>query len=118
MMRRRLLALLLVVSLLAQFVSAAYTDASSSRWSSWHRAYITGYDLTGLTATGVLTRPGVCAVDPYTIPLHAAVQIKHVGSCVALDTGSAVIGWHVDVWVPTEDDASAITGTQLVRYHR
>jgi 3D (Asp-Asp-Asp) domain-containing protein len=74
------------------------------------QVWVTGYDLYGATATGVPTGPGICAVDPYTIPLGTHVAIAGVGRCVAADTGPAVTGAHIDVWVPDYQSAVNLTG--------
>lgn len=74
------------------------------------QVWITGYTDEGLTATGMQAGPGICAVDPSYIAMGTRIVIEGVGACLAEDTGSAVIGPHVDVWVPTDAEANAITG--------
>jgi len=74
------------------------------------QVWVTGYDLTGTTATGGAAGPGVCAVDPAVIPLGTRLIIDRVGSCVAADTGSAIVGAHIDVWVPDARTAYNLTG--------
>ena len=60
----------------------------------------------GKTRLGTMTRPGVAATDPTYIPLGSEVMIEGVdGVFVAEDTGSGVSGYHVDVWMPTYEDA-------------
>ncbi len=44
-----------------------------------------------LSATGVRLHDGHCAVDPNIIPYGSVVDIKGVGTFLAVDTGSAVI---------------------------
>jgi 3D (Asp-Asp-Asp) domain-containing protein len=61
----------------------------------------TAYSLTGNTASGLPTAQGVCAVDPSVIPLGTRFSVPGYGSCVAADTGSAIIGDRIDVWLPT-----------------
>jgi 3D (Asp-Asp-Asp) domain-containing protein/peptidoglycan hydrolase CwlO-like protein len=61
----------------------------------------TAYSLPGNTASGLPTGQGVCAVDPSVIPLGTRFDIPGYGSCVAADTGSAIIGDRIDVWLPT-----------------
>jgi 3D (Asp-Asp-Asp) domain-containing protein len=61
----------------------------------------TAYSLTGNTASGLPTARGVCAVDPSVIPLGTRFDVPGYGSCVAADTGSAIIGDRIDVWLPT-----------------
>jgi 3D (Asp-Asp-Asp) domain-containing protein len=74
------------------------------------QVWVTGYDLYGVTATGVSAGPGICAVDPTTIPLGTHIAIAGVGTCVAADTGPAVVGAHIDVWVPDYQSAVNLTG--------
>ena len=62
----------------------------------------TAYALTGTTATGLPVGPGICATDPRVIPLGTRFDVPGYGSCLAADTGSAIIGDRIDVWVPSE----------------
>jgi 3D (Asp-Asp-Asp) domain-containing protein/peptidoglycan hydrolase CwlO-like protein len=66
----------------------------------------TAYDLPGTTATGVPVGPGIVAVDPNVIPLGTRMTIPGYGEGVAADTGSAIIGNRIDVWVPSGAAAS------------
>ncbi len=79
------------------------------------QVWVTGYDLAGTTATGVPAGPGICAVDPDFIPLGTQVNLAGVGRCYAADTGSAVLGAHVDVWVPDYQAALNVTGWYTAR---
>ena len=67
----------------------------------------TAYSGGGTTATGIPVGWGVVAVDPSVIPLGTRMTIPGYGEGVAADTGSAVIGAMIDVWVPTEAQADA-----------
>ena len=67
----------------------------------------TAYDLPGSTATGVPVGPGIVAVDPNVIPLGTRMTIPGYGEGVAADTGSAIVGNRIDVWVPDGAAASA-----------
>ena len=60
----------------------------------------TSYCLSGTTATGTRVAPGTIAVDPRLIPLRARLWVQGYGVGRALDTGSAIIGKHIDVWLP------------------
>lgn len=51
------------------------------------------------TASGIWPYEGVVAVDPHLIPLGSVVWIDGLGSFLAADTGAAVRGSHVDVYV-------------------
>lgn len=66
---------------------------------------MTAYTLRGNTATGLPTSWGIVAVDPNVIPLGTKMTIPGYGDAIAADTGSAVRGATIDVWVP--DNAAA-----------
>jgi uncharacterized protein YabE (DUF348 family) len=51
----------------------------------------------GRTYTGEQMRTGIVAVDPRTIPLHSKLYIPGYGYGDALDTGSAILGRHIDL---------------------
>ena len=63
----------------------------------------------GTTATGVNLRanPGakVIAVDPNVIPLGTKVHVEGYGYAVAADTGSAIKGNKIDVFLPSKSAA-------------
>ena len=61
---------------------------------------VTAYVLRGRTATGLPTSWGIVAVDPNVIPLGTKLTIPGYGEGIAADTGSAVRGATIDVWVP------------------
>jgi 3D (Asp-Asp-Asp) domain-containing protein len=67
------------------------------------------------TATGTTVRWGVVSVDPRFIPLGSELEIEGFGGrFVAEDTGGAVRGAHVDVWLP-DLDSSLRFGAQYRR---
>lgn len=66
-------------------VSTAYTADSASATP------------TGRTATGIMARYGVVAVDPHVIPLGSQVFIPGYGTAIAADTGGAIIGNRIDL---------------------
>ncbi len=59
------------------------------------------YALTGRTASGRYTAPGIVAVDPRVIPLGSKLYIPGYGWGVAADTGGAILGNKIDVWFPS-----------------
>jgi 3D (Asp-Asp-Asp) domain-containing protein len=73
----------------------------------------TAYSGGGSTATGLPVGFGIVAVDPTVIPLGTRMTIPGYGEGVAADTGSAVKGAWIDVWLPTEAQAEA-WGTQTL----
>jgi 3D (Asp-Asp-Asp) domain-containing protein len=66
----------------------------------------TAYTIRGTTATGIPTGYGVVAVDPTVIPLGTRMTIPGYGEAVAADTGGAIKGLRIDVWVPTAAEAA------------
>jgi 3D (Asp-Asp-Asp) domain-containing protein/peptidoglycan hydrolase CwlO-like protein len=67
----------------------------------------TAYAIHGTTASGLPTAPGVCATDPSVIPMGTRFTVPGYGTCVAADTGSAIVGNIIDVWFPSLDQARA-----------
>jgi uncharacterized protein YabE (DUF348 family) len=63
----------------------------------------------GTTATGVNLRANpnakVIAVDPNVIPLGTKVHVEGYGYAVAADTGSAIKGNKIDVFIPSQSAA-------------
>lgn len=92
------------VATLITMVATAYTAGSASPWS------------TGYTATGVLARYGVVAVDPRVIPLGSHLFIPGYGFAIAADTGGAIIGNRVDLCMDSLVDAINF-GRQVVRVY-
>ncbi len=67
----------------------------------------TAYSIHGTTASGLPTAYGVCATDPGVIPMGTSFSVPGYGTCVAGDTGSAIIGNTIDVWFPELSQAQA-----------
>jgi len=59
------------------------------------------YCLRGFTSRGTPTRVGAVAVDPRIIPLGSRIYIPGYGWGTALDTGGAIKGNSIDIWMPT-----------------
>jgi len=63
----------------------------------------------GTTATGIDLKANpnakVIAVDPSVIPLGSKVHVEGYGEAVAGDTGGAIKGNRIDVFIPSEQDA-------------
>jgi uncharacterized protein YabE (DUF348 family) len=72
-----------------------------------YTAYCNG--CSGRTATGLNLRanPGmkVIAVDPRVIPLGTKVFVEGYGYAVAADTGGAIKGYKIDLFMPSKADA-------------
>lgn len=65
------------------------------------------YHLPGRTASGLPVGPGVIAVDPRVIPLGTRVFVPGYGPAIAADTGTAIIGNIIDLWMPSTAEARA-----------
>lgn len=63
----------------------------------------------GTTATGINLNANpdkkVIAVDPSVIPLGSTVEVEGYGTAVAGDTGGAIKGKKIDVFIPSKSDA-------------
>jgi 3D (Asp-Asp-Asp) domain-containing protein len=59
----------------------------------------------GITKTGKKLTKGMCAVDPKVIPLGNRIVIEGVGTFIAEDTGSAVKGKKIDIYMETHEQA-------------
>jgi 3D (Asp-Asp-Asp) domain-containing protein len=70
----------------------------------------TAYCLRGTMRTGVRVRDGMAAGDPAVLPLGTVVRVSHpdgrlVGYFVIMDTGGAVRGNRIDLWMASCADA-------------
>jgi 3D (Asp-Asp-Asp) domain-containing protein len=72
-----------------------------------YTAYCTG--CSGVTATGIdlKANPGmkVIAVDPSVIPLGSKVYVEGYGQAIAGDTGGAIKGSRIDIFMPNKSNA-------------
>lgn len=63
----------------------------------------------GITSTGINLKENpdmkVISVDPSVIPLGSKVHVEGYGNAIAADTGGAIKGNKIDVFVPNHDDA-------------
>jgi uncharacterized protein YabE (DUF348 family) len=75
------------------------------------RAYVmraTAYCIPGgITKTGASVRWGIIAVDPSVISLGENVYVDGYGKARALDTGGAIRGNRIDLYMDSEEAASA-----------
>ena len=90
--------------------TAAQTSASVKEMTVTATAY-TAYcpGCSGTTATGIDLRANpdqkVIAVDPSVIPLGSRVWVEGYGEAIAGDTGGAIKGNIIDLFMPNEQDA-------------
>ena len=69
----------------------------------------TAYCLKGRTASGSGVRRGIIAADPRHLPLGTRVQVSAgawTGTYTVADTGGAIKGRKIDVWVPNSSEAA------------
>lgn len=69
----------------------------------------TAYCLKGRTATGGSVRRGIVAADRRVLPLGTRIQISagaYSGIYTVTDTGGAVKGRTIDIWVPSCSEAN------------
>ncbi len=64
----------------------------------------TAYSLTGTTASGMQTRPGIVAADPAVLPLGTRIRVRGAGAYsgvyVVADTGRGIRGREIDIFIP------------------
>ena len=68
----------------------------------------TAYSLRGRTASGGSVRRGIVAADPRVLPLGTRIYMNagpYSGTYVVADTGGAVKGRILDVWMPSTAEA-------------
>lgn len=69
----------------------------------------TAYCLRGRTATGGSVRRGIVAADPRILPLGTRINISagsYSGTYTVADTGGAIKGRILDIWVPSCSEAN------------
>jgi 3D (Asp-Asp-Asp) domain-containing protein len=88
---------------------ASGTETEPSRTESAPVTFsATAYSLYGRTASGTHVRKGVIAADRRVLPIGTRVKIEsgnYTGEYEVCDTGSAVRGKRIDVWVPSTREA-------------
>jgi 3D (Asp-Asp-Asp) domain-containing protein len=90
--------------------AASTTNTSSREITVKATAYTASCEgCSGTTATGInlIDNPNkkVIAVDPSVIPLGSKVYVEGYGEAIAGDTGGAIKGNRIDVFIPSEQDA-------------
>ena len=95
----------------ALWLTAAVSAKPAPRPGSTFHAVATAYCQHGKTQSGTRARRGIVAADPLVLPVGSVLRVDGVAEGLAgiytvMDTGSAVKGSHIDIFVP--DCASAI----------
>ena len=90
--------------------ASATTNPSSKDITVKATAYTASCEgCSGITATGINIKANpnekVIAVDPSVIPLGSKVYVEGYGEATAADTGGAIKGNRIDVFIPSEQDA-------------
>lgn len=90
------------VSVPQQQVVGTYTMEATA-----YTAYCTGCSGTTANGTNLRANPHlkVIAVDPNVIPLGTRVWVEGYGEAIAADTGSAIKGNRIDVFIPNKEGA-------------
>lgn len=95
--------------------SAVYADTTNTASTSEYSNYTaTAYCLQGKTADGSKVRKGIVAADPRVLPLGATIDIKDKGVFKVADTGGAIKGTRLDIWMGSCSDARQF-GRQTVQ---
>ena len=90
----------------ATLLSAKNNDTTPAAPSEKFTA--TAYSLRGRTASGAGVRRGLIAADRRVLPLGTRVRLEaggYSGEYVVADTGGAVRGRKIDIWVPSTREA-------------
>ncbi len=83
---------------------AANLDSKTSIVKEANAFRATAYCLKGRTATGGSVRRGIVAADPRILPLGSRIQLSagsYSGTYTVADTGGAVKGRILDIWMPS-----------------
>ena len=86
-------------------LNTKYEKAVSRSASRTMTVQATAYTHTGNpTATGVMPKVGMIAVDPKVIPLGTKVYVEGYGYATATDTGGAIKGNIIDLFMNTKQE--------------
>ncbi len=79
-----------------------YIVKTASVESSNYRSFnATAYSLRGKMANGQTVHLGAIAADPRVLPMGTVVHIEGMGQYVVKDTGGAIKGTRIDIWMPS-----------------
>jgi 3D (Asp-Asp-Asp) domain-containing protein len=100
---RALLGIAAAFCILSAAVLHGDDAAKRSRRPRSIRVVATAYCHSGKTQSGIPTRSGIVAADPRMLPLGSVVRILDgptTGIYTVMDTGAAIKGRRIDVYVP------------------
>ena len=85
--------------------STSATKPHAARPHKPARYTVTAYCIKGTTDSGTHTKRGIVAADPRLLPFGSVVRVVGLGAkpqtFVVTDSGSAVKGRHLDVFMPS-----------------
>nr|WP_246594203.1 3D domain-containing protein [Evansella tamaricis] len=93
--------------------SNSSSPTTEGSWETFNATAYTAYCVgcSGVTRLGIDLRANpdakVVAVDPNVIPLGSRVEVKGYGVFLAADTGGAIVGKKIDIFMPNRSDALA-----------
>ncbi|MEW6733029.1 MAG: 3D domain-containing protein [Acidobacteriota bacterium] len=106
--RQQILAEIPNLLLHEQSLDESFTDIHESEYGPTQTFVATAYCIKNVTACGVMVRPGIIAADPKVIPLGSIVRLKagkYSGTYRVLDTGPAIRGTRLDIYVSCRSEA-------------
>src|SRR5262245_40577846 len=99
--------------------AAVLAIASVAATPATMRVKATAYCQSGLTKSGTNTRTGIVAADPAVLPVGSILRIvdgPSSGIYTVMDTGAAVKGREIDIFMPSCARAKRF-GRQTLRVH-
>ncbi len=82
------------------------------------RFVATADSVPGVTAKGTLTHEGIVAADPAIVPLGSVIRVSRAGpysgTYVVTDTGSKIVGRHIDIYLRSRLEAKRFGRKQVV----
>jgi len=114
---RTAVAALIVCVALSESTVAAQRRARPRAAAGTLRVTATAYCVAGKTASGTRARTGIVAADPSVLPFGSIVRIidgAHSGMYTVMDTGPAVKGRRIDIFMASCERAAKF-GEQKLR---
>jgi 3D (Asp-Asp-Asp) domain-containing protein len=93
---KKIMKLIGVILLTATFVCGQFVEKTVYSRSTFTA---TAYCLKGRTASGQRVRDGLIAADPRVLPIGTQVSIEGLGRFLVADTGGAIKGTRIDIWM-------------------
>lgn len=85
---------------MAQEKKESLVKKTASVEAAGYRSFVaTAYSLKGKMANGQTVHSGAIAADPRILPMGTVVYIEGMGTFVVKDTGGAIKGNRIDIWM-------------------